>query len=66
VEAQDGRFVGRQRSVDNGVSRHYTYRNISGILKKVGSEPKEHNLVVSLRFSITKCVREDYNQRIMG
>jgi hypothetical protein len=34
--------------------------------KKTGSEGKEHNSTVSLRFSITKCVRGSYIQRFMG
>jgi hypothetical protein len=66
MEAQDGRYVGGQRSMDHCGSRYYTYRNVSIRLEKVGSKGKEHNLVVSLRFNITECVKGSYNQGIMG
>jgi hypothetical protein len=58
MEAQDGRSVGGQISVDHFGSRYYTYRNVNKRLGKVGSKGEEHNLVVSLRFNITECVRE--------
>jgi hypothetical protein len=58
--------VGGQRSVNCCGSMNYTYKNVSRILEKVGSEGEEHNLVVSLRFSITQCVKGSYNQGIMG
>jgi hypothetical protein len=66
VEAQDGRSVGRKRLVDRGRSRYCTYMNFNRRLKKFGSEGKEHNPTVSLRFSITECVRVSYNQGFMG
>jgi hypothetical protein len=66
VEAQDGRSIGGQRSVDLYGSRYCTYRNVNIRLGKVGSEGEEQNLVVSLRFSIIECVRGSYNQCIMG
>jgi hypothetical protein len=66
MEAQDGRYVGGQTLVGHCGSMHCTYRNINKILEKVGSEGKEKNLVVSLRFNITKCARGSYNQGIMG
>jgi hypothetical protein len=61
VEAQDGIFVGGQRSVDHCGSRYCTYRNVNIRLGKVGLKGKEHNPVVSLKFNITKCVRGSYN-----
>jgi hypothetical protein len=61
VEAQDGISISRQISMDHGGSRYYTYRNINIILEKVGLKGKEHNLVVSLRFSIAEFVRGSYN-----
>jgi hypothetical protein len=66
MEAQHGRFVGKQRSVDRSVSRYCTYKNISLRLENVGLEAKKHNPVVSLKFSIIECVRESYNQGIIG
>jgi hypothetical protein len=39
--------------------------NVNIRLEKNGSEDKEHNLVVSLRFGITECVRGSYNQGII-
>jgi hypothetical protein len=66
VEAQDGIFIGRKRSMDHNGSRYYTYMNIDKRVEKVGLEGKEHNLVVSLIFSITKFLRGSYSQGIMG
>jgi hypothetical protein len=65
VEAQDGRSVGGQRSVDCCGSRYFTYRNVGRRLGKVGLEGEEHNPVVSLRFNIIKCIRRSYNQGFM-
>jgi hypothetical protein len=45
---------------------YFTDRNFNKLLEKVGSEGEEHNLIVSLRFSITECVRGSYNQGFMG
>jgi hypothetical protein len=64
-KAQDGRFVSGKKSMDHCGSRYCTYRTVS-IIENVGSEGKEHNLVVSLRFNVTECVRGSYSQRIMG
>jgi hypothetical protein len=52
--------------MDHCGSKYCTYKNVNTRLGKVGSEGKENNLVVSLIFSITKCVRGSYNQGIMG
>jgi hypothetical protein len=38
----------------------------TGRLEKVGSEGKEHNPTVSLRFIITECVIGRYNQGFKG
>jgi hypothetical protein len=38
----------------------------SRLLEKVGSEGEEKNPIVSLRFSITECVRGSYNQGFIG
>jgi hypothetical protein len=65
MEAQDGRYFGIQISTGHCKSKYYTYENVNKRLDKVGLEGKEHNLIVSLRFSITKCVRGSYNQGIM-
>jgi hypothetical protein len=66
MEVQYGRFVGRQRSVDHGQSRYYTYKNVNRRLEKFGSKGEENYLIMSLRFSITECVRGIYNQGIIG
>jgi hypothetical protein len=63
--AQDGRSTSGQRSVDHCGSRYYTFRNISKRFGKVGLEGEEHNLVVSLIFSVTKCVKGSYDQGFM-
>jgi hypothetical protein len=46
-------------------SKYHTYRNANRRLDRVGSEGKEHNPIVSLRFNITESVRGSYNQGIM-
>jgi hypothetical protein len=51
--------------MDHCGSRHYTYGNVNKRLEKVGLEGKEHNLVVSLKFSITECVRGSYNDKAL-
>ena len=67
MEAQYGISIGGQRSVDHDRSGFCTYRNFNRWLEKVGLEREEHNPTVSLRFSITKCVRGSYLQpRIYG
>jgi hypothetical protein len=43
VEAQDGRYFGRQRSMGRCGSRYCTYGNVNKRLDKVGLEGKEHN-----------------------
>jgi hypothetical protein len=65
VESQDGRSIGGKRSVDNCGSRYCTYNNTNKRLRKFGSKFEENNLVVSLGFSITECVRGSYNQGLM-
>jgi hypothetical protein len=63
MEAQDGIFVGGKKIVDHCGSSYYFIR----IMGKFGLEGKEHNLVVSLRFSITECLPgRSCNQGIMG
>jgi hypothetical protein len=34
--------------------------------KKLDRKDEEKNLIVSLRFNITKCIRGSYNQGIVG
>jgi hypothetical protein len=65
MEAQYGRSVGGKILVDRCGSRSCTYMNVSRRLVKVGSEGEEHNMVVSLKFSIIECVRGSYNQGFM-
>jgi hypothetical protein len=65
MEAKDGMYVGGQRLVDRCGFRYCTYMNVSRRLEKFGSKGEEHNLIVSLRFDITKCVKGSYNQGIM-
>jgi hypothetical protein len=52
------KIVWWKRSVDHCGSRYYTYKNVNRRLGKVGLEGEEHNMVVSLIFIITECVRE--------
>jgi hypothetical protein len=61
MEAQYGIFFGGQRLVDHCGSRYCTYMNVSKRLGKVRLEGEEHNLVVSLRFSIIERLRGSYN-----
>jgi hypothetical protein len=66
MEAQYGRYIGRQISMVHDGSRYCTYRNVNKRMEKVGSKGEEHNPVMSLRLNITECVMGSYNQRIMG
>jgi len=65
MDAQYGRSFDRQRLMGQCGSIYYTYENFNRRLDKVGSEGKEHNPIVSLRFNITESVRGSYNQGIM-
>ena len=41
-------------------------QELQQMIGKVGSEGKEHNPTVSLRFSMTECVRGSHDQGFMG
>lgn len=62
MEAQNGRLVGGQKLVDYCGSRFYVNRG----LYEVELEGKEHNMIVSLKFSIIKCVKGRTNKGFMG
>jgi hypothetical protein len=66
MEDQYERYVCGKISMDLSGSGYCTYMNTSTRLEKVGSEGKEQNLDVSLKFSIIECVRGRYIQGIMG
>jgi hypothetical protein len=55
VEAQYGRSIGGQLSMDCCGSKYCTYRNVNIRLGKVGLEGEKNNLVVSLKLSIIEC-----------
>jgi hypothetical protein len=66
MEAQYGRSIGHGKiSVDRCRSRYCTYMNLNKRLGKVGWEGEDHNLIVSLRFSITKYAKGSYDQGFM-
>lgn len=35
-------------------------------MEEVGSEGKEHNMIVCLRFSIAECIRGSYGEGFVG
>jgi len=35
-------------------------------MEEVGSEDKEHNMIVCLRFNIAECIRGSYNKGFVG
>jgi len=57
--------LGSQRLVDCCRSRYYIDGYVERRINQVELEGKEHNTIVSLRFSITKCFRRSYNEEII-
>jgi hypothetical protein len=66
MEVEDGISVHGQRSMDCSGSMYYTYRKIKRRPETFGSKVEENNIVLSLKLSITKCVKGSYSQEIMG
>jgi len=51
---------------DYGRYRHYTKGNVDKRMEHVGSECKEHNMIMCPRFNITKFFRRSYNKSFVG
>jgi len=65
MEAQDGGSIGRLRSLDC-CGWQNNNMNVNGRLGEVRLEGEEHNMIVSLKFSMVKCIKGNYDEGFVG